>query len=236
MRSNGIFTKYCYKCGKILERTKKICPHCGEELTAYKKQEKIKCRYCRNDMPIGANFCKVCNTKNISLKHKKDSEIYNELKFAAEMYEKEKYPDRYLEQKMTHIKFNLNVYECLGKLQKAKRIFVKVNKEELILQTFEYGQELIKFEEIISCYRITKEKLFEIFNISISEMLPLEECIIINTTKGNIILYSNNAAEELLHCIYYNLKDSVVEFSDSFYNALFDDLIKAKYEKEVGDS
>ena len=231
MRDNIVFTKYCYKCGKVLERTINICPHCNEDLNIYNKQEKIRCRYCRTEIPITAHYCKVCNTKNISEVSKKELEMFNKLKYAAEMYAKEKYPEKYLEQKMTNVKLNLNVYECYGKLKYAKRIFVKANKEGINIQTFEYGNEFIKFDEIICCYKTNKKELSKIFDIDEKNITTDDSCVLINTIKGNILLHYTNSCEELLHCIYYNLHDNVIEFEDSFYNSEIYEQFKDKHKK-----
>lgn len=229
-------TKYCYHCGKVIPSGDIRCKFCGHDLTVYKKQRVFRCKYCLNDVPVEANFCKVCCMKNTLFTLRKDEEMLQQLKIAADMYQQKKdiqNNDKHVEH-VEHGKYDVNVFYCYGKFKKAKKIFCKTGNKSLNIQTFEYGQDNILYDDIISCHKLDKKAIKNEFDIEIKTdgSSLLNSFIVIKTIKGNIVIENDNNSEKIVKNIYYYLRNNVVEFKNCFYNGNYEDEITNRYNLE----
>lgn len=229
MRNYGIYLKYCFNCGKSIQRDMDICQYCDDNQNDYNKYDTIECRYCRNPVPAEATYCKVCCTENPK-KIQHADKLTRELQKALNIYQMQ-HNEENIMNKLSNYKKTLDIAYCFETLGKAKKVFVRANDSEVFLQTLEFGQESISYDDIICCYRIDKSNLKSKFGIEVNEYLSFSKFILINTTKGNIVF--TESAEELLEVIYFHLGGNIVEFSDSFYNGSYDEEIQKRYEKET---
>ncbi len=61
IQNNESATVKCEKCGKLISKTSKFCPECGNPNTPQKPTTK-RCSKCGKEVPVGTKFCDGCGT------------------------------------------------------------------------------------------------------------------------------------------------------------------------------
>ena len=185
MRTNKVTKKYCYNCGKIIDSDDFCCKYCAEDLRKYSKQQMMRCKYCLTEIPSGAKYCKTCQTKNTVVTAKEEMELLGKLKFAADVYKKQKYPDDFLRDSYKHTNLDVDAIFAYGKFSKAKRLFFAINENQITIRTLEFGKDTLLFDDIIYCKKISKQILKDDYNIKAGNGFSYD-IIVINTIKGDI--------------------------------------------------
>lgn len=214
--------KYCFECGRLIPTEKKECPFCRTDLKKYRTQKKVKCRYCGKMVPSEAKYCSYCHTKNHHLIKKSDDMVLGQLKEASDLYRIKKEKDRYDKTKLQFAKSFVWCFYGYGCFDGVRRLHIRTGYTGLKIQTIN-GEDIILWDDFISCHRVEIRKIKEVFRIHIIDN-PLQKMLVINTTKGNLVLGDDKEAEDIASSIYHHLSDCVVEFKDCFYNANHDQM------------
>lgn len=234
MRNESTFEKkYCYHCGRLVQAYAHKCPYCLHDL-CYSTEERTKiCRYCRKRIFVKSNYCEFCSTK---VKRDKTEEAISDYDLAFVKLEAQIEQNK-LYNPTDKIFKTVNYYGGMKQFVGLKRISIKCSKDGIKIQTLTNGQKEIKINDFIGCYKLTaknSEKLLNIVPDLPEDNLADTKYIIIETTKGYIILDDSLDSNLILSVLYNNLNGIVAEFDFGFINANHDEVFN-KIDKMIAE-